>query len=228
MKRLVGIGIFLLVIAITCGAFATTATVIADALNLRESPQGTILGTVRYGEQVEVLNGPDRNGYYQISYKDSIYYVYGTYLYFGSDLPELPQIDEGENTHTQQQTTKGKGVNPKYYLFTPEIEPKPILFVNAKEISLRKYAEPLALRLGWVQKGDPLILVSTKITNGFVKVRTLDGSIEGYTFYKYLSTYPIKGYDYSDFKEDVIPDEGIITWTILDEALYEVLDEGDG
>ena len=204
MKRfMVVLALFMVFCFSFVNASAAYATVTADWLRLHKTPQGDVVGKVKYGTLLELLEGPDRDGYYKVSYKENVYYVYGSYLDFSNS--EVPS--------SQQKQAKTKA---KYFLFTEEIEPKALMFVNAKKaVSLRKYAEPYSLRLGWVDRGEPVILVSTRVTkNGFVKVATLDGTVEGYTFFKYLSYKPIKGFDYSDFEEVKVKDEGIVTWTM--------------
>ncbi len=219
MKRALLVSLVITIVALaTTTAFAVPATVTADVLNLRDVPQGEIIGSVRFGHTVDVLEGPDRNWYYKISYKGGTYYVYGSYLDFGSDLPELPKIGDA----TRQKPTEkpaGSGVNTvkSEYYFLDESGYNPIFFVNAKEkISIRKYAEPESLRLTWVMRGEPVIVVDSRIANGFLRVRSIDGKIEGYTFAKYLSLEPIEEIDYSNFTECEILDPEIegICWTI--------------
>lgn len=226
MKRtlLATLVVFVLVI-MTATASAVTATVTADVLNLRSEPQGEIIGSVRYGEQVEVVNGPDRNWYYQILYKGNTYYAYGTYLDFGTDLPGLPKISDATS---QKPTTKpadasNKWVIPTMY-FLDDTGYNPIVFVNAKkEVSLRRYAEKGALRLAWVQRGEPVVVTDPKITRGFIKVRTLDGTSEGYTYARYLSLNPIEDIDYSAYIECEILDESIqgTCWTYAEDEENE-------
>ena len=226
MKRtLLATLVVILLVIMTATASAVTATVTADVLNLRAEPQGEIIGSVRYGEQVEVVNGPDRNWYYQILYKGNVYYAYGTYLDFGTDLPGLPKISDATS---QKPTTKptdasNKWVVPTMY-FLDETGYNPIVFVNAKkEISLRRYAEKGSLRLAWVKRGEPVVVIDPKITKGFIKVRTLDGTSEGYTYAKYLSLNPLEGIDYSTYAECEILDESIqgTCWTYAEDEENE-------
>lgn len=219
MKRTLVIFITAIMVLMTATtALAVTASVTADVLNVREEPKGEIIGSVRFGETVEVLDGPDRNWYYQISYKGGTYYVYGQYLDFGSDLPGLPQIADASSkkpSNKPNTNTKGKMVEPTMYFLDDEGY-QPIVFVRAKkEVSLRKYAEKESLRLAWVQRGEPVIVVDPKITRGFIKVRTIDGTGEGYTFVRYLSLNPIEGIDYSMYAECEILDDDFdqICWT---------------
>ena len=216
MKRFILV-ILVAMLLSTNVAFAVTASITADVLNLRDSPKGEIIGSARYGSEVEVLEGPDRNGYYKISYKGAEYYAYGSYLQFAEDLPELPQVGEASTQKPEQRpdVTAIHVVTPTMYLLK-ENGYYPILFVQAKkEISIRKYAEPEALRLGWVQRGEPVIILDTRITRGFIKVQNLEGTVEGYTFVKYLSLEPIEGIDYSAFEECEILDADLsgICWT---------------
>lgn len=222
MKRLLVLSLVIAITVLTTTAFAVSATVTADVLNLRDSPQGEIIGSVRKGQTVEVLEGPDRNWYYKISYKGDTYYVYGTYLDFGSDLPELPKIGDAiaKKPTSKPTGTTVKAVSTEYY-YLDGTGYNPILFVNAKEkISIRKYAEPKSLRLQWVLRGEPLVIVDARIVgDGFVKVRTIDGLYEGYTFVRYLSLEPIEGIDYENFVECEILDPEIqgTCWTLLED-----------
>ena len=219
MKRTLVILVTVIMVLLTATtAFAVTATVTADVLNLRKEPQGEIIGKVRYGEKVEVLNGPDRNGYYEISYKGSTYYAYGSYLNFGSELPDMPTVGSA----TQQQPSKKPGtataimVEPKYY-FLDEAGYNPVVFADCVEkISIRTYATTKSIRKKWVPKGDMLIVLEPKITKGFVKVRTLDGEVEGFALASYLSLDPIEDIDYSAYVECEILDSEIegVCWTI--------------
>lgn len=219
MKRTLLVILVTLLVIATTTASAVTATVTADVLNLRVEPQGEITGSVRNGETVEVLGGPDRNWYYQISYKGSTYYVYGTYLDFGSDLPGLPKIVDASSKKptTKPENSRGKIVEATMY-FLDDTGYNPIVFVNAKkEISLRKYAEKESLRLAWVSRGEPIVIVDPRIVRGFIKVRTLDGESEGYTYVKYLSLEPIKDVDYSAYTEVELLDNQLkgTCWTLI-------------
>ena len=219
-KTLVTLMMVILVL-VTATANAVNANVTADVLNLHDEPKGEIVGSVRNGEKVEVLEGPDRHGYYRIIYNGKEYYAYGEYLDFGTELPEMPKVGAASSKQptsspTTEPTNKKKMFVSAEMYFLADDAYYEMVFVNAKkEVSLRKYAEKEALRLGWAQRGEPLLILNPRIRNGFVKVRTLDGEVEGYTMVRYLSAEPIEEFDYSEFEKIEILDSEIegVCWT---------------
>ncbi len=62
----------------TTTALAAQGTVTASSLNVRQSPNSTVIGRLAYGETVTVLGA--ENGWYRIQYGDGIGYVFGDYV----------------------------------------------------------------------------------------------------------------------------------------------------
>lgn len=58
--------------------FASAGTITASTLNVRENPNGAIIGQLSYGEDVTVIS--NENGWCCIKYGDGIGYVFGDYV----------------------------------------------------------------------------------------------------------------------------------------------------
>ena len=207
MKRKVLALMLVVAIMLTLEVFAyadTYATVTADALNLRDSPQGEIIGRVRYGEVVRVISGPDRNHYYLIEYGGKQYYAYGDYLDFSGSVPpqQSQQQQQGQKPQRQTSTKKvQKTITCKIFFcqIGPdecECECKGLMFVKSeKRLALRTKADLKSKRIRWMPRGEPVIILDENLVGKFVKIRTLDGE-EGYAYASYLSADMIKGKTY--------------------------------
>jgi len=201
MKRFAMLTIVLMLFVTT--ALADTATVTGDVLNLREVPQGKVLTTVRRGEILTIISGPDRNNYYQVKYNGNYYYAYGDYLNIRKDSSsqtETQSVVFQSTTKTRKSTPKTVETKIKYCFIGPdecECECKDIMFVKAKNrLALRLHADTKSARLGWLPHGMPVMILNKTIKNGFVKVQTLDGLI-GFAYASYLSADKIEDVTYS-------------------------------
>ncbi len=59
-------------------AYADSATVTADTLNVRQSPNSTVIGQLTYGQNVTVIGYED--GWCKIQYDDKTGYIFGNYV----------------------------------------------------------------------------------------------------------------------------------------------------
>ncbi len=202
-----------ILLTLAVSAYAETyAMVTGDVLNLRDAPQGTVIGKVRYGEWVRVISGPDRNHYYLIEYGGKQYYAYGEYLDFNGSKPQgqtKPSQQTGKTSRTSTPKKVQKTVTCKIFFcqIGPdecECECKGLMFVKSeKRLALRTEADLKSKRIRWMPRGEPVIILDENIVNKFVKVRTLAGE-EGYAYASYLSANMIRGktYIYVECEDD--------------------------
>ncbi len=98
-------------------AYADTGVITADSLNVRQSPNSTVIGKLTYGQNVTVIGC--ENGWCQIQYGDKIGYIFGNYV---NVTPEEAAIAEKE---AAEDFSKAAGENileyAKNFIGTPYV-----------------------------------------------------------------------------------------------------------
>lgn len=159
---------------IGCVAYANVDT----ELNMRDQPQGRIIGGVRKGETVTILSEMDRNGYYYVLVNKTQQkcYVYGAYLKYShtpSDTtvgsPTQVPVSPNRPTTTVTQSSILNGVTLE--------EGMTLVVTSEKKLNLRKGASRKADRIMYLTYGDKLQVVSPQTKNGYLKVRTSNGKV---------------------------------------------------
>lgn len=179
---------------IACNSFLMTAradgipkgsiaTVTAETkLNLRSEPQGEIIGKLPHGETVTILSERDRNGYYYVRvHKTGLEcYAYGEYL----ALKETPNTNvDIEPDHTQ--TSSNVNSNEQHLFF----ENATLIVFSEQKLNLRKKPSRKANRIIYLEMGDKLEVVSTKVKNNYILVRDIATEKVGYVDIGYVALY---------------------------------------
>ena len=156
------------------------AVVTADTkLNLREKPQGKIIGKIARGKQVTILSEIDRDGYYRIRVNETGLecYAYGEYLeflYAGSDSQQnVSNIPEQDQTRSEE---------PEYSVPEGEI----LVVVSEAKLNMRKKPTRKGDRIKYLYYGDRLQIVSSEVKNNYVLVRDLEEGKVGYVSLDYV------------------------------------------
>lgn len=164
------------------------AVVTADTkLNLREEPQGKIIGKIARGKEVTILSEIDRDGYYRIRVNETGLecYAYGEYLeflYAGSatqqpvySVPEQEPVRTEEPTYTYEEE---EGIT---------IPEGTILVVNSDaKLNMRKKPSRKGARIQYLYDGELLQVVSSKVKNNYVLVRDFNDGKVGYVSLDYV------------------------------------------
>ncbi len=99
----------------SAAAYADTGVITADSLNVRQSPNSTVIGKLTYGQNVTVIGYED--GWCRIQYGDKTGYIFGNYV---SITPEEAAQAEAE---AKAEATRSAGENiveyAKNFLGTP-------------------------------------------------------------------------------------------------------------
>ena len=164
-------------------AIGCVAIVNADTkLNLRQEPQGKIIGKLPRGESVTILSERDRNGYYKVLvHRDNMEcYAYGEYLTILYT-----------NTPTTNTSTNSSAVNPDNNVAVDQEEKSewenPILVVvSDKKLNMRKKPSRKADRIKYLEEGDRLLVMSPKIKNNYILVKDLAEGKVGYVDIDYV------------------------------------------
>lgn len=161
------------------------AVVTADTkLNLREEPQGKIIGKIARGKTVTILSEIDRNGYYRIRVNDTGLecYAYGEYLdflYSGTatqqpvvSIPEQEQNRAEEPTYEESENSIPEGTI--------------LVVVSDAKLNMRKKPSRKGDRIQYLYYGEKLEVVSSQVKNNYVLVRDLEDGKVGYVSLDYV------------------------------------------
>ncbi len=157
-------------------------------LNLREKPQGKIIGKLPHGEYVVILSEIDRNGYYRIRVQATGLecYAYGEYLELvsaGTVETERPTLESEEKEDVSWVDNDNRTV--------PE---GAILVVTSDaKLNMRKGPARKADRIKYLYNGDKLQIVSSDVKNNYVLVRDSKGKV-GYVSLDYVVFESIEAY----------------------------------
>lgn len=156
--------------SVNCIAYVNADT----KLNLREEPQGKIIGKLPRGESVTILSEIDRNGYYRIRVNKTGLecYAYGEYLTITY------------TNRNQETTTKPKNV----YVETEknDWENEIVVVISEKQLNMRKKVSKNAERIKYLEYGDELKVISGKNKNGYILVKDLQDGKVGYVDIDYV------------------------------------------
>lgn len=164
-------------------AIGCVAIVNADTkLNLREEPQGKIIGKLPRGESVTILSEQDRNGYYKVLvHRDNMEcYAYGEYLTI------LHTNTSITNTSSNSTTVKPDNSNVSYEEKKSEWENATLIVVSDKKLNLRKKPSRKANRIKYLEDGDRLVVMSPEIKNNYILVKDLADGKVGYVDINYV------------------------------------------
>lgn len=157
------------------------AVVTADTkLNLREAPQGKIIGKIARGKQVTILSEIDRNGYYRIRVNETGLecYAYGEYLEFlyAGSANQQPPVNFPEQEPSREEDTS-------------ETVPEDVILVVISEgrLNMRKGPSRKKDRIQYLYYGDRLQVVSPEVKNNYVLVRDLRAGKVGYVSLDYVA-----------------------------------------
>ena len=166
--------------------FAVGTTVFVNVetkLNLRDAPQGNIIGGVRRGESVTIMSEVDRNGYYRIMVDKTgeVCYAYGEYLTLKNiENVKVPQKDPSDFMWIDYDKTLSEYDDP-------DLENARLLVVSDAKLNMRKGAGKKFARVKYLYYGAELVVVSSEIKNGYVKVKdVVDGKV-GYVDTRYVT-----------------------------------------
>lgn len=163
----------------------SVAVVTADTkLNLREKPQGEIIGKIARGKTVTILSEIDRNGYYRIRVDETGLecYAYGEYLeflYSGSATQQpAPSVPEQAPSYT----------GPTHEYESEESIPEgTILVVDVDtKLNMRKKPSRKGDRIQYLYDGEMLEVVSSQVKNNYVLVRDFNDGKLGYVSLDYV------------------------------------------
>lgn len=164
----------------------SVAVVTADTkLNLREKPQGKVIGKIARGETVTILSEIDRNGYYRIRVNETGLecYAYGEYLEFlySGTTTQQPtvSIPEQEPSYTEE---------PTYEYESEESIPEGtiLVVVSDAKLNMRKKPSRKGARIQYLYYGEKLEVVSSKVKNNYVLVRDFNDGKVGYVSLDYV------------------------------------------
>lgn len=156
------------------------AVVTADTkLNLREEPQGKIIGKIARGKEVTILSEIDRDGYYRIRVNETGLecYAYGEYLEFlrAGSATQQPSVNVPEQEPTRDEESE-------------ENVPEDVILVVISEgkLNMRKGPSRKKDRIQYLYYGDRLQVVSSEVKNNYVLVRDLRAGKVGYVSLDYV------------------------------------------
>ena len=153
-------------------------------LNLRSSPQGEIVGQIKRGAELTIMSNVDRDGYYQVRVNATGEngFAYGTYL----SAEKVEPI--------RQATREEKDISSRY------LEGE-ILYVNsADRLRLRTKAstDDSSKVIRWLETDEAVVVLNTKVTNGFLYVQTVNDQLKGYAYAGNLSNTKVSDEQNSD------------------------------
>ena len=167
------------------------AVVTADTkLNLREEPQGKIIGKLARGKEVTILSEIDRDGYYRIRVNETGLecYAYGEFLEFLYDGTEshypIYGIPEQEPIYTEE---------PDYTYEEDDgitIPEGTILVVNSNgKLNMRKKPSKKGDRIQYLYDGELLRVEDSNVKNNYVLVRDYNDGKVGYVSLDYVEIW---------------------------------------
>lgn len=162
----------------------SVAVVTADTrLNLREKPQGEIIGKIARGKTVTILSEIDRNGYYRIRVNETGLecYAYGEYLEFlysgsASQQPNT-SVPEQAPSHTDEPTYESEESIPEGTILVVTCDSK---------LNMRKKPSRKGDRIQYLYYGERLEVVSSRVKNNYVLVRDFNDGKVGYVSLDYV------------------------------------------
>lgn len=159
--------------AVDCIAYVSADT----KLNLREQPQGKIIGKLPKGETVTILSEKDRNGYYRIRvHRNNLEcYAYGEYLTI--------QYNSNSQVSTSTKVDKEYVYSEREY---SEWENEFLVVTSDKKLNMRKKASRNADRIKYLAYGDRLKVLSTNVRNNYILVKDLEDGKVGYVDIDYV------------------------------------------
>ena len=164
----------------------STAYVCADTfVNMREVPQGEIIGQIARGETVTILSGPDRNSYYHVRVNKTgqTCYVYGQFL-------TSEKVEKNVRTKTQKNNTKKVIECPLCDKCLENCDEQVYYVLSKKWLNLRTGPSMDYKVIKRLYHGVILIVLDEEPINKFVKVMVLDDGTEGYVHTDYISQDP--------------------------------------
>lgn len=158
-------------------------------LNLREKPQGKIIGKLPHGEYVVILSEIDRNGYYRIRVQSTGLecYAYGEYLKLvsaGTVEPERPTLESEEEKKDVSWVDNDDRTVPEGAI---------LVVTSDAKLNMRKGPSRKADRIKYLYNGDKLHIVSSDVKNNYVLVRDSKGKV-GYVSLDYVVFESIEAY----------------------------------
>ena len=164
----------------------TARVVNATKLNLRREPQGEIIGKLATNKTVTILSPIDRNGYYHVRVDETGLecYAYGEYLAFVSYGTQSTPIivppftyEPDENDYTTEDESTG---DYAYYIGAQ------LVVTSDKKLNLRRKPSKSGYRLKYLYNGEELEVVSTKVQDGYIRVKDLSDGTIGYVSLDYV------------------------------------------
>lgn len=153
-------------------------------LNLRATPQGEIVGQIKRGEQLTIMSNVDRNGYYQVRVNSTGEngFAYGQYL-------------TTEKVEPIKQPTREERATASRYL-----EGEILYVASAERLRLRTKAstDDSSKLIRWLETDEAVVVLNTKVTNGFLYVQTVSDQLKGYAYAGQLSTTKVNDEQNSD------------------------------
>ena len=167
------------------------AVVTADTkLNLREEPQGKIIGKLARGKEVTILSEIDRDGYYRIRVNENGLecYAYGEYLEFlydgNASQETIYSIPEQDTIYTEESTYSYEEDD---CITIPE---GTVLVVNSNgKLNMRKKPSKKENRIQYLYDGELLEVVSSNVKNNYVLVRDYNDGKVGYVSLDYVKIW---------------------------------------
>ena len=156
------------------------AYVCADTrLNLRAEPQGEIIGDIARGKTVTILSKIDRNGYYfiRVNQTGQECYAYGEYL----------ALKESNSTSSNSTVTSTNTTITTNYSEPSKYTKGDTLYVTSEQkLNLRKKPSRKADRIIYLCYGNKLEVVSPKVKNNYILVKSLNTGKVGYVDTSYV------------------------------------------
>lgn len=164
----------------------TARVVNATKLNLRREPQGEIIGKLATNKTVTILSPIDRNGYYHVRVDETGLecYAYGEYLAFVSYgtqstpiiVPPFTYEPDEDDYPTEDESTGDYA----YYIGAQ------LVVTSDKKLNLRRKPSKSGYRLKYLYNGEELEVVSTKVQDGYIRVKDLSDGTIGYVSLDYV------------------------------------------
>ena len=166
--------------------YCTARVVNATKLNLRREPQGEVIGQLATDKTVTILSEIDRNGYYHVRVDETGLecYAFGEYLAFVSygttNTPVIvpPFTYEPDEDYTEPEYDSSENA---YY------KGATLVVTSDKKLNLRKRPSRKGYRLKYLYNGELLEVVSTKVENGYIRVKDLSDGTIGYVSTDYVA-----------------------------------------
>ncbi len=110
MRKQIGAALTAAMLLFTSSAtFASAGTITASTLNVRETPNGTVIGQLSHSDTVNVLGY--ENGWCRIQYGDTTGYVYGDYVNVTSEEATPPtEVSSDETAQEPSTPTAGENI----------------------------------------------------------------------------------------------------------------------